>query len=138
MKLHIKAEETIWKLQYAFSEAFPFLRIEFFRPGSNGTEQGSEQTLHPSTIIRKAYIGKTKTGILEFSPSTTVAKLEKWFQERFNLKVQVYRKSGDLWLKTTATDNWTLEQQNNHGAESTEIFKEDEIPDFDLNSDNDD
>lgn len=138
MKLHIRAEDTIWKLQYNFSEAFPFLRIEFFKPAHKDSKKGPDQMLHPSTTVRKAYIGKEKTGILEFSPSATVGELEKWFIERFHLKVQVYRKSGDLWLETTATDNWTLEQQNKHGAESVEIIKEDEVPDYDLNSDNDD
>jgi hypothetical protein len=28
---------------------------------------------------------------------------------------QVYRKSGKIWLETTVTDSWTLEEQNKQG-----------------------
>ena len=67
-----------------------------------------------------------------------VNELEKIFKDRFNLAVQVFRKSGNLWLETTMTDNWTLQQQNNHGGEisteKTDIIKAD---DYDLNPDTD-
>jgi hypothetical protein len=29
--------------------------------------------------------------------------------------VQVFRKSGKVWLETTVTDGWTLEEQNLQG-----------------------
>jgi hypothetical protein len=33
------------------------------------------------------------------------------------LYVQVFRKSGKVWLETTATDNWSLYKQNEEGQE---------------------
>ena len=65
-----------------------------------------------------------------------VNKLENIFKDQFNLAVQVFRKSGNLWLETTMTDNWTLQQQNNHGREiSTSQSSNDKADDFDLTRD---
>jgi len=49
--------------------------------------------------------------------------LEKSFYDRFDMLVQVSRKSGSIWLETTMTDNWTLKQQNDHGRELSEPVK---------------
>jgi hypothetical protein len=67
-----------------------------------------------------------------------VNELENIFQQKFSLSAQVFRKSGNLWLETTMTDNWSLLQQNNHGREiSTETKKADGSADYDLNRERD-
>ena len=50
-----------------------------------------------------------------------VAELENAFAKSFGFAVQVFRKSGNVWLQTTATDDWTLEEQN---LKATEIEKQ--------------
>lgn len=76
-------------------------------------------------------------GTLEIDENMKVQDLEKQFQEQFSLAVQVFRKSGPVWLETTMTDNWTLSQQNKHGSElSTDKPPKKDIEDFDLNRDN--
>ncbi|WP_127127450.1 hypothetical protein [Pseudoflavitalea rhizosphaerae] len=135
MQLQIQTHTTIWELQNKFSDYFPFLKIEFFKGGPVMSEI-PEQLLHPSVRVSKATQGKFKTGALTFSPRTTVAELEESFEKTFNLKVQVFRRSGELWLETTATDNWTLDQQNKHGMESTITASGTETGDYDLNRDN--
>jgi hypothetical protein len=60
-------------------------------------------------------------GELEFTEQTRVNELEGRFQDDFGLSVQVFRKSGKLWLETTATDNWTLAEQNNQGEELNNV-----------------
>jgi hypothetical protein len=47
----------------------------------------------------------------------TVQELERVFQEELGLFIQVFRRSGKVWLETTATDNWTLFKQNEEGQE---------------------
>lgn len=42
----------------------------------------------------------------------TVSELEQHFADVYGLSVQVFRKSGEVWLETTTTDNWSLEKQN--------------------------
>lgn len=67
-----------------------------------------------------------------------VSELEKLFKDKFKLAVQVFRKSGNLWLETTMTDNWSLLQQNNHGREiSTNKITDPKPDDFDLTRDAD-
>lgn len=51
----------------------------------------------------------------------TVHELEALFQERLGLYIQVFRKSGKVWLETTATDDWTLFKQNLEGRELSEV-----------------
>ena len=49
------------------------------------------------------------------TPETTVASLEKKFNDIYGLGTQILRKSGKIWLETTITDAWTLEEQNHQG-----------------------
>lgn len=57
-----------------------------------------------------------------FTDQTTVQALEKQMEESFGLHVQVFRRSGNIWLETTVTDEWTLEFQNEQGRELSEQF----------------
>ena len=87
-------------------------------------------------------IGDSKLSIpdadVEISEDMKVSDLEKLFKDNFKLAVQVFRKSGNLWLETTMTDNWTLLQQNNHVRElSTDKRGNDVVDDYDLNRDAD-
>ncbi len=61
--------------------------------------------------------GLVQRGELALSDNMTVGELEKKLQVEFGLQAQVSRKSGNCWLETTMTDNWTLKQQNDHGRD---------------------
>jgi hypothetical protein len=37
--------------------------------------------------------------------------------------VQVFRKSGNVWLETSATDAWSLKQQNQEGMDLSTEFR---------------
>lgn len=56
---------------------------------------------------------------MEITPLMTVKELENKCEEQFGILVQVYRKSGNVWLETSMTDNWTIKQQNDQGSEIT-------------------
>ncbi len=45
----------------------------------------------------------------------TIAELEEEFKARFDLPVQVFRKTGNVWIETSLTQDWTLAQQNREG-----------------------
>ena len=73
---------------------------------------------------------------IEVVEEMKVKDLERIFKDQFSLAMQVFRKSGNLWLETTMTDNWTLQQQNDHGREiSTVKINKDRPEDFDLSRD---
>ncbi|MNF16790.1 hypothetical protein D3C80_2199700 [compost metagenome] len=41
--------------------------------------------------------------------------VEKDFWEKLGLSAQIFRKSGNLWIETSLTDDWTLARQNDEG-----------------------
>jgi hypothetical protein len=138
MHLHIAPNRLISDVQYEFNKAFPFLKLEFFarrsvlRPGSPTSQ------LIPHN--RKISEGQSTItdGDIEIPGEMKVMELEKLLKEQFSLAAQVLRKSGNLWLETTMTDNWTLEQQNKHGKEISTVKIEGREPgDYNLSRDRD-
>lgn len=138
MLLHIAPNRLISDIQQEFNQAFPFLKLEFFNKRSITSGDFSVKQLLPQN--RK--IGDNQLAItdgdISIDSAMKVRELENIFKDQFSLAVQVFRKSGNLWLETTMTDNWTLQQQNNHGCEiSTSKPPADTTEDFDLNRDAD-
>jgi hypothetical protein len=60
---------------------------------------------------------------IEFHDTTSVQDLEQLIWDAFGLSVQVFRKSGNLWLETTVTDQWSLAYQNEQGRELSAQFE---------------
>ncbi|MBK6949217.1 MAG: hypothetical protein IPH16_15200 [Haliscomenobacter sp.] len=54
----------------------------------------------------------------------TVREFEQAFYDTYGLNVQVFRRSGNIWIQTTATDSWTLAEQNRKGSSSERFFNE--------------
>lgn len=137
MQLTIAPNRKIGDIQKDFNSMFPFLKIEFFNNRSVAATKFSAKQIIPSNKT----IGDTQRaiadGTLEIDENMKVQDLEKQFHDQFSLAVQVFRKSGPVWLETTMTDNWTLSQQNKHGSElSVEKTVKKETGDYDLERDN--
>lgn len=138
MQLHIAPNRIVADIQYEFNKAFPYLKIEFFNNRTfkrNGFM--ANQILPHSKRIGDSQLHITD-GDIRVEKDMKVKDLENLFRDQFSLAVQVFRKSGNLWLETTMTDNWTLEQQNKHGMEISSGRKAtDEPGDYDLSRDAD-
>ncbi len=117
MTIEIHANKTIKEIQTEFSSAFPYLKLEFFsKPHAMG--KGTKKEYMKNNTLSLREVSKKETmGSLGFDDTTIVSDLERNFREDFGLNVQVFRKSGNLWLETTATDKWTLGYQNTQGQE---------------------
>lgn len=117
MKIYISDTVTIKSIQADFNAKYPFLKLEFFsRPHTTG--KGSEKKyMKTEDAILRDFRRVHSSGDLSISDKMTVTELETLFKEHYGLYVQVFRRSGKLWLETTATDNWTLENQNEQGRE---------------------
>ena len=140
MQLAVKGDKLISEVRKEFSLAYPFLKIEFFKKGSIPRERYTFEKLIPHHLsLKDAWHFYKGEGELEFNNTTTVMELERTFMERFGLSVQLFRKSGNLWLETTITDNWTLKQQNDHGREisaGANQLSNEKPGDYDLNRSN--
>jgi len=71
----------------------------------------------PDAISKQA--GGVLHNTIGISDSMKVGELEKKLQEQFGGMVQLFRKSGNLWMETRMTQNWTLGEQNDHGEDIT-------------------
>ncbi|MEO7526867.1 MAG: hypothetical protein ABIT35_01405 [Chitinophagaceae bacterium] len=136
MHLNISPTLLISDVQKEFNDIFPFLKLEFFNTKSFSRNDFSASQIIPKN--RKLGEGQTgiKDDIIEIGEEMKVSVLENIFRDKFKLAVQVFRKSGNLWLETTMTDSWSLLQQNNHGREiSTKKDTNMKPDDFDLTRD---
>jgi hypothetical protein len=73
-----------------------------------------------NTLSISGMLKNKEGGIVELDDQTTVNSFEQLIDESFGLHVQVFRKSGELYIETTKTDDWTLGQQNAEGKLSCE------------------
>jgi hypothetical protein len=103
-------------IQREFNQLFPFLKLEFFKNKHAYREASPKQSKLPHYLLLRD-LAKELPEQIGLSESMTVQQLEKLFEDQLGLHLQVFRKSGTLWLETTITDSWTLKQQNEHGME---------------------
>jgi len=136
MRLHIAPNRLICDIQREFNKVFPYLKLEFFNNRSFSRSDFSSSQLIPNN----KKIGDSQLvitdGDIDITEEMKVIELERIFKQDFSLAVQVFRKSGNLWLETTMTDDWSLHQQNYHGREISTGKSTDPTPeDYDLNRD---
>lgn len=140
MKINIYKGISIWNIKTQFTAAFPFLKLEFFRSETNSKHFTSEKEFVNNNTLLIDIQPVICTGILEINEDMKVSELEDIFIKRFMVKVQVLRRSHNTWLETTATDVWTLEQQNEHSKSISEKQSQpptEAISDYDLERDSD-
>ena len=112
----------IEKVQIEFNRAYPFLKVEF---GKTSRETGpNPAALQPETSPRPdtdEHVHDSARSLLEkdihLSDQLKVSELENSLSHLFGTAAQVYRKSGNLWLETSMSRDWTLKQQNDHGRD---------------------
>jgi hypothetical protein len=115
MKIIINDQRKIHAIQEEFNKEFPYLKIEFFskphKPGGAGSPKlvkNGSKTIEDCRTIHN-------NGAVTITPHMTVNDLEQRFSDVYGLGIQVFRKSGKLWLETTVTDGWSLLEQNSQG-----------------------
>lgn len=122
MKITINDKRKIFAIQEEFNQAFPYLKLEFFsKPHTVGGGSAKKLIKHSSKTLGECRTIHNK-GRMTISPEMTVAELEQRFGDVYGLGVQVFRKSGKVWLETTVTDAWTLEAQNSQGEALSKVF----------------
>lgn len=127
MKITINDNRKIFAIQEAFTNAYPFLKLEFFaKPHKPGGASSKKFIKHPTKTLGDCRTIH-KAGTITITENTTVGELEQRFSEVYGLGVQVFRKSGKVWLETTVTDNWTLDRQNKEGESLSSYLEENKI-----------
>jgi len=123
MTIQLTPERLIEDIQKDFAYVFPYLKIEFFRKGTRYRQTKERTITLPITQTLGSVFKNNRRGRLTISDSMTVSELEKLCDEQFGISVQVYRRSGTLWLETSMTDSWTMQQQNDRGSEISSLIE---------------
>ncbi|MDX2135302.1 MAG: hypothetical protein SFV52_10955 [Saprospiraceae bacterium] len=130
MKIELTVDKTIQDVQQAFHEVFPYLRLMFFKKKHEAYEGNAAKDMIEDTSVKLGSLEKKPhSGVLYLEANMPTWQVERLFEEEFGLHVQVFRKSKNLWLQTSRTDDLTLEMQNAKGraSEFVEPFPEDPI-----------
>ena len=111
MLLRIEHDTPIKEVQKQFNAWYPFLQIHFFKNGSTDSRlsKKAERALPEWPINKLKNFDKTE--YLPINHKITVAELLENFRD-IGLLAQVCRKSGNHWVETSLTSDWTLERQN--------------------------
>jgi hypothetical protein len=122
MYIEINDNTTLREIQEVFSAFYPYLKIEFYSERHNKYEASDKNHQIDPNIL----IGDIKathiSGLLEILPLYKVSEVEKEFQQRFGLSVQIFRKEKNTWEQTTGMDDFTLKELNETGRNSSDEF----------------
>jgi hypothetical protein len=114
MKLNIQKDGQLVDIQNQFSEHFPYLRIDFYRfPHMDKKLSPKNESLDKYTPVSEV-VKWNDDKIIEIDDQMTISQLESTM-EQIGLFVQVFRKSGRVWIETSYTDDWSLQKQNEEG-----------------------
>lgn len=118
MEIEIASSRTIKEIQDEFNHKFPYLTLQFFGLSSVATNLFSKENRIEShnQTLGELYV-LDHSGMVNVNGHVKVDTLENQFLDEFQIPVQLYRKSGNLWLQTIETNHWTLSEQNRHGEE---------------------
>ncbi len=112
MKIDINDDRKIFAIQEEFNKVYPNLKLEFFsKPHTAGGASPKKLMKSNSKTLGECRTIHNK-GSISITPKMTVAELEQHFADTYGLSAQIFRKTGNVWLETTVTDQWTLEKQN--------------------------
>jgi hypothetical protein len=116
--MKISDSRTVQQIIDDFREKFPNLKLEFYA-SHHKKGQGSPQKEEYSHRTKLSEIRTIHDqGELYIDEAMSVDQLESEFYEKFGLNVQVFRRSGEIWLQTISTDSWSLQRQDEKGNES--------------------
>ena len=108
-EININENDRLCDIQKAFNAHFPYLKIEFF-----AFETETEKIYSPKYLIceNNKKLGEISSfhrkGKISIHGHQKVRTLEQHFSEFFGVDIQVFRKSGNEWLQTIVTDDWSL------------------------------
>jgi len=116
--MNINKNTTTAEVVESFVSAFPYLKLVFYKKSHKHFHGSQKEDEIKENVVLETLNEKIKEGKIEWKGDMSVDKLETLMEKSFGLHVQVFRKSGDIWLQTSKTDHWTLDDQNRNGAEN--------------------
>ncbi len=105
--MEIKQGMSYAELNNQFVQMYPFLKLRFFQKLKNKLEEIPNDT----PIKTKEVI------VVDCSSNKSIEQLIAELQYYLNIQVQIFRRSGKVYIETSRTSRWTLKRQNDEGEE---------------------
>ena len=112
MKITVDNEGNTGCVQEQFNAYFPYLKLEFYDLHEAMVKSTAVKPFMDPRYKLRDSRKSIKGGEIIVDGEMTVAQLERKVYETFGIHAEVLRKSGNIWLETTLTSEWTLHQQN--------------------------
>lgn len=117
MDINFDKSTQLSTLQHDFQKRFNYLKIEFFKEKKEKDPiYTASDVLDTSLKIEDASSGIHKEPI-HITGLMKVRDVEQDFSSKLGLYVQIFRKSGKVWLITSSTDQLTLDEMNKEARE---------------------
>jgi hypothetical protein len=111
-------------LQKVFSRIFPYLKLSFYSYPHHSGKYSAGAVLRSKNSALAALHPGFKGAKLLFSGNMRTGAFEQKLREKLGLNAQVLRRSGEYWVETAATDDWTLQEEDQKGKRSLQVLPE--------------
>jgi hypothetical protein len=129
MYITIEPTQMLGATNSNFQKFFGMLRLDFYASTHNSGALSDDLAL-VSYDQTWADLGLQTEQRIDFDKSMSVAAFEAMFKE-LGFGVQVMRNSKGVWLQTSATDDWSLGEQQSRAQEMAgDLQDEREIGDY--------
>lgn len=122
MHIEINDHTRLSEIAAVFNSYYPFLKITFFH-GVHGIYQSSPDD---QEIAGNATIGEIKrthiSTLIEIQPWYKVKEVEREFQDRLGISVQIMKKENDHWDQSTGLDMLSIKDLNLMSRNSSDEF----------------
>jgi hypothetical protein len=113
--IHMENGTPFQDIQKEFSDLYPFLRMDFFRPVAI-EQKGAVRLLRISPHERIKLLSKGLKGVsVSMEETRTVQEIIDYIENAIGVTAIIFRKAGNTWIETLLTSGWSLAQQNREG-----------------------
>lgn len=129
MHIDINDKTVLKEIHKTFSDYYPFLLMKFYKKPHNKYEESrkAEELDIEKTV---GDVLKKKIAIkIEMPPTERVSNLEKEFQNKIGIPIQILKLENGIWRQTSGLDNLTLKDLNIMGRNSSDDFVMEDVDD---------
>lgn len=112
IKIIINNHRKVFAVKQLFSSFFPGLKMEFFLKPHTSNGPHSTKTVDKDSMTLEDCRVINKKGTVTVNPEMTVSELESCFRDIYGLKIELFRKSGDGWIRAQSQDMLSLREQS--------------------------
>ena len=110
MDINFDKTTKLSQLQADFQKRFNFLKIEFFKEKSGVDPKYTAQDVLDNSFRIEEVSSGINNEPIHITGLMKVRDVEQNFSGKLGLYVQIFRKSGKVWLITSTTDHLSLDE----------------------------